>query len=199
MRMLQQDARTRLIDAGLEKLLAAGFNSTGIADVVAAATVPKGSFYYYFDSKDAFACAVVDRWAELNTARRHALFVANRSMPPLRRLRSYLETYAATLDGRGHVGGCLLGNLSAEIADHSETVRARLRAAFADWQAMLCDVLQEAHARGELRQGLVPDAIAAYLVNGWEGALLRMKAEKTAEPLRLFIDITFNHLVRGEL
>ena len=174
----------------MEGLLAAGFNSTGVADIVAAAGVPKGSFYYYFDSKEAFACTVVDRWAARNTARRQALFVANRSMPPLRRLRALGEG--------GHVGGCLLGNLSAEIADHSETVRGRLRAAFAEWQTMLRDLLVEAQARGDLRAGLEPGALAAYLVDGWEGALLRMKAEKTDRPLRLFITITFDHLLSGD-
>ena len=196
--MSLEDARSRLIEAGLEGLLAAGFNSTGVADIVAAAGVPKGSFYYYFDSKEAFACAVVDRWAARNTARRQALFVANRSMPPLRRLRAYLETYATALGERGHVGGCLLGNLSAEIADHSETVRGRLRAAFAEWQTMLHDLLVEAQARGDLRAGLEPEALAAYLVDGWEGALLRMKAEKSDRPLRLFITITFDHLLSGD-
>lgn len=196
--MAQADPRARLIDAGLKGLLAAGFNNTGVADLVAEAGVPKGSFYYYFDSKEAFGCAVVDRWAELNAARRRALLEADRSVPPLRRLRRYLTAYARTLNRNGHVGGCLLGNFSAEIADHSAPVRARLQAAFADWQAMLREVLVEARKRGELRAGLEPDDVAAYLVDGWEGALLRMKAEKSDAPLLLFIRMTFDHLLRGE-
>lgn len=196
--MTQPDARARLIDAGLKGLLSAGFNSTGVADVVTAASVPKGSFYYYFDSKEAFACAVVDRWAELSAARRRALLGDDRSVPPLRRLRLYLASYARALGKGGYAGGCLLGNFSAEIADHSEPLRSRLQAAFADWQAMLREVLAEARARGELRKGLEPDAAAAYLVNGWEGALLRMKAEKSDAPLLLFIRVTFDHLLRGD-
>ena len=58
--MSQEDARSRLIEAGLEGLLAAGFNSTGVADIVAAAGVPKGSFYYYFDSKEGLYLAVLE-------------------------------------------------------------------------------------------------------------------------------------------
>jgi TetR/AcrR family transcriptional repressor of nem operon len=196
--MTRGDVRSRLIDVGARRIMERGFNSTGINDIVGAANVPKGSFYYYFDSKEDFACAVIDHYSDLNAARRRALLVANPAIPPLQRLRNYLEAYAKTLAGSGYVGGCLLGNLSTEVADHSKAVRRRLRAAFASWQAMLRSVLAEASQRGELPTGLDLDAIAAYFVNGWEGALVRMKTEKSAAPLRLFIRTTFDHLLAAE-
>ncbi len=194
--MTRNDQRSFLIDAGLKAFLRAGYSDTGIKDIVDAADVPKGSFYYYFDSKEAFAAAVVDRYAELNGERRHALLLGDRRTAPLKRLRSYFEGYAGLLKDAGYVGGCLLGNLSAEVADHSPAVRERLTFAFASWQGTIVEVLDEAKARGDLPNGLEPHATGAFLINAWEGALVRMKAEKTSAPLTLFIDIVFNQLLR---
>lgn len=193
--MAKQDVREHLIDVGLRGILAQGLNATGIKDVVAAASVPKGSFYYYFPSKEAFAEAVVDRYAREGAEQRAALLANDPDTPPLTRLRRAFEVYLPAFKAAGFSGGCLLGNLSLEVADQSEALRARLRTAFAAWQASLRAVLAEAHKRGELPDGLTVDDAAAFLVNGWEGALVRMKAERSAKPLRQFIEIAFNRVL----
>ena len=126
---------------------------------------------------------------------RRALLEEEAARPPLERLRRYFEAYAESLAKQGFARGCLLGSLSAEIADHSDAVRERLIRAFADWRDMVAAVLEEARARGELPDGLSPAAAADFLVNGWEGALVRMKTEKSGQPLTLFIATAFDRLL----
>jgi len=191
--MARDDVRAHLGEVGLQTFLAGGYNHTGVKDVVAAADVPKGSFYYYFGSKEDFACAVIDRYADGTVA---SAILDDRTRPPLERLRRYFEVLVPLYEGRGLAEGCLLGNLSLEMADQSAAMRARLAAGFARWQATLAAVFREAAARDELPPGADPDALAAFCLDGWEGALLRMKAEKSAAPLRLFIAMVFDHLVR---
>jgi len=53
--MAKDDVRDHLVEVGLQTFRAGGYNHTGVKDLVAAADVPKGSFYYYFDSKEDFA------------------------------------------------------------------------------------------------------------------------------------------------
>src|SRR5271163_2415989 len=62
--MPRPDTRKVLIDEGLKALLANGYDGVGIGPVLAAAGVPKGSFYHFFRSKEEFACAVLDAYAE---------------------------------------------------------------------------------------------------------------------------------------
>ena len=53
-----------LVDAETRLILEQGYHQTGIQDVLQAAGVPKGSFYYYFPSKEAFGQAVIAQFAE---------------------------------------------------------------------------------------------------------------------------------------
>lgn len=54
------ETRDKLIEAGLQLMLAKGYTNTGIQEIVNQAGVPKGSFYHYFDSKENFALAIID-------------------------------------------------------------------------------------------------------------------------------------------
>ena len=51
-----------LLEKGIELLWANGYNATSVNDIVMAAGVPKGSFYFYFDSKEDFAVKAIDKY-----------------------------------------------------------------------------------------------------------------------------------------
>src|SRR6202050_2171907 len=62
------EVRKRLLAAGLDLIHARGFAASGVKDITEAAGVPKGSFYAYFPSKEAFAAAVLDAyWVDIET------------------------------------------------------------------------------------------------------------------------------------
>jgi TetR/AcrR family transcriptional repressor of nem operon len=91
-------------------------------------------------------------------------------------------------------GGCLLGNLSLEMANHSDLIQMELHEGFKYWQAGVDKLLQEAVTRGDLPKGTRTADLASFLLNSYEGALLRAKAERNDAPLRLFLQIAFGML-----
>ncbi len=186
--------RERLIDAGLRVIYRAGYTGAGISDVVAGAGVPKGSFYNYFDSKEAFAAAVVDRFADWNLGRLVAA-LGDRRRTPLTRLRTYFAERRRALAEHGHGRGCLLANLGAETADVVGVVRERLAARFAEWQRVVAGCLREARELGELSPAADVDALAAFVIHSWEGALIRMKVDRSAAPLATFDHFVFDVLL----
>lgn len=191
--MTQTNTRDLLIDEGLKALLAGGYDGTGIGPVLKAAGVPKGSFYHFFDSKEAFAGAVLDAYAaRYGRARREIL--EDRSHPPLERLRRYF-TYMSELLGREGFDGCLFGNLALASATRSPAFREKLQIGFQAWQADLAAVLRAAQEAGEIAGELDPEETAAFLIDAYEGALLRAKSEGTAAPLERFARITLTRLL----
>lgn len=192
--MASDETRERLIEAGLKALLANGYNATGIKDIVAAAGVPKGSFYYYFASKEAFVEAVVERYHETAVAQRDAI-LSDTALPPVARVRRSFEIYAEHFSQTEQKHGCLFGNLSLEVADQSEVLRKRISAGFTAWESALRRILRQAADLGELPPGLDPDQLAAFCLNSWEGALVRMRAEGSAAPLRLFLTVVFDRML----
>src|ERR1700744_5307112 len=114
--MSKQTTRENLISVGLELIRSAGYTATGINQVLEAAKVPKGSFYHHFTTKDEFIHEVIKRYAAGEQERWDRLLVHS-NLPPMKKLRRYFKELIATygLCG-GPVAGCLLGNMSIEIA-----------------------------------------------------------------------------------
>ncbi len=172
-----QNTRVNLVQAGLRALHSDGYAATGIQGVVELADVPKGSFYNHFSSKEAFGSSIVDAYFEQAKVRLDKVFGNNR-LSPLVRLEFYFDELIAQFREAGFVKGCLLGNLSAEIADHSEVIRLRLIEHFNEWSRVIEDCLTQAQAQGELDTSLGMVSLSRFILSAWEGALLRMRVEK---------------------
>jgi TetR/AcrR family transcriptional repressor of nem operon len=146
------DAREKILSAAQSLIELRGYSALGVAEICKAADVPKGSFYYFFESKEALALAVIDEhWAEQERAWSRIL---TGTAEPLTRLRQLFEaTEAAQLAGQqscGTVSGCLFGNLTLEMSNHTEAVRKRLKEIFDAQVDMVAPVIAEALARNEI-------------------------------------------------
>ena len=190
--MASTDVKERLISSGLSLFFAHGYNGTGVKEIVDTTGVPKGSFYAYFQSKDALACAVVDRYWE--TAGNRLAPLTDKKMSPKARLRKHFRQLSDMVAGARFDYGCLLGNFSAEMSGQSEDVRKRVAAVLEEWTELIATCTRDAKLAGELRKGLDADEVAAFLLTGWEGAVLRAKADKSRRPLDLFDKVAFRVL-----
>ena len=82
--------------------------------------------------------------------------------------------------------GCLLGNLCQEMSAVSDPIRHQVDQLMRDHIRVIRDCLAEAQARDELCQGLEPGAMADFIFDAWEGALLRAKCRQDKQPLEDF-------------
>jgi len=170
------DARERLVAAALELFSERAYSSVGVAEISARAGVQKGSFYYFFPSKEALARAVIDEhwaWQRADWAR-----ILDGDGTALERLRSLFNATAKyqadALQGTGSVGGCLFGNLALEVSSINEPIRKRLQEIFDEQVAMTESHLAAAVSAGELD---LADAHAAAksIVAQLEGLILFAK------------------------
>jgi TetR/AcrR family transcriptional repressor of nem operon len=187
----QRNLKEQLIDGGSRVLFEKGFHAASVNDIVAAANVPKGSFYNHFESKEALALEVTRRYAasyELDQ-------LHEAGDQPLQRLREHFEaTIERTVD-RGVELGCLLGNFSTELAAHSPAIREYVAASFAAWSGAVTAALEQAQAAGELDPAIDARALGPYLVNAYEGAVARAKVTGERAPLDAFVRTTFDVLL----
>jgi TetR/AcrR family transcriptional repressor of nem operon len=195
--MSKQTTRENLIEVGLQLIHSAGYSATGINQILETAEVPKGSFYHHFATKDEFVLEVIRRYAAGEQERWERL-LDDSNLSPLKKLRRYFKDMTATY-GRhsGPIAGCLLGNLSLEVAGQNTEIRNLLRQAFDAWQNAIAKTIREAVEKQELPKTTKSDDLAALLVNNWEGAQVRAKAEQNDKPLELFFDNAFNVLLKS--
>jgi TetR/AcrR family transcriptional repressor of nem operon len=182
--------RDRILDAGLRVMFRKGYVGAGVRDIVAEAAAPQGSFTNHFRSKEVFSREVLDRYFD-HVKALVAQALNDDSLRPRERLKRYLDIITARLAADGFTRGCLIGDFSLEAAPQSELLRGRLAAIFAEWRASFAACIAQAQAAGEIDTAFTADDLAEFLLASWEGAILRMKVERNAEPLERFKRIAF--------
>ncbi|MCC6406234.1 MAG: TetR family transcriptional regulator C-terminal domain-containing protein [Planctomycetes bacterium] len=187
--------REKLLEAGAQAISAKSFNACGLAEILAAAGVPKGSFYHYFASKEDFGVALIDRACGEFVEFLEPM-LGDQTRTPLERLRAVFEQsrqdYAAFGAGRQ----CLIPKLALETSQLSEPVHAAVKRAYEKWSARLAEVIREAQAVGEIDRGHDPERLANVLVMLWEGATIRMQIDRTLQPVDDFLTFVFDSLLK---
>ena len=184
-RRADPDTRQLLIRTGLAILTEKGYSAVGVDEILRIASVPKGSFYHYFDSKEAFGHVLIDAYAEYFAGRLDRWFL-DPALGPLDRLRAFIDDAKAGMKRHDFRRGCLVGNLGQEMGALPESFRTRIIAVFADWQRRTEHCLVAARAAGEIAPPLSCRQLAELFWIGWEGAVLRAKLERRAGPLDRF-------------
>lgn len=175
--------RKKLLDQGVSMLIANGYHGMGLQELLSEAQIPKGSFYAYFGSKEAFCTKVVEHYIEpvieqLQQCIRHSEFDG------LAALKHHLNTLIDMYEANEFKGGCLLGNLAGEIVGNSEAIRFALQRALNRYQNLFEEALSLAQQKGLVRRDLSTELMAELCVNSWQGALLRMQVEQSTAPLK---------------
>jgi TetR/AcrR family transcriptional repressor of nem operon len=179
------ETRARLLEKGADLVSRRGFNASGVQDITAAAGVPKGSFYNYFASKEAFGVEILSAYWESIVAL-YGPILEETETSPVSRIARYFTELADFHARQSYAVGCLIGNMALEVTPSSEEVRAKLAKVYREWSVALVRCLRDAQARGELSRGKDPKQLAAALIDGFEGAVMRAKVERDRRPFEDF-------------
>lgn len=192
----RNDTRERLVRAGTEIISEKGFGGTGLEEILERAGVPKGSFYYYFESKAKFGFAVIDHY-EFLWAQKLTRLLRDPSVPPLQRVDNYISEGVHGLQKYDFRRGCLIGNMGQEVAALEDEFRLRLLKVFASWADDLSGCLTLARENGDLPPDLDVGEVAKFFWLAWEGAVLQAKLERSVEPIERFRSVMFRHVLSG--
>jgi TetR/AcrR family transcriptional repressor of nem operon len=163
-----------------------GFNACSVQDITEAAAVPKGSFYNHFRSKEALAAEILTEYGKGNTDRS---ILSNSEVPALTRLKKHFaalnEHFSRCNDG------CLVGKFMAEVSADTPQIRERLVGVLNLWGKQISSVIVDGQEQGSIRKDLKADDLAAFLIDSYEGAILRTRVEKNPRALKSFVKVVF--------
>lgn len=192
----KQETRNALLEVGMDIMIEKGYTNTGIQEILTALQVPKGSFYHYFDSKENYAVEIIRHFDETYSASLQAI-LRNQDNTPLQRLKEYCLGGKTRMVAQDCRKGCLIGNLSQEMADQSEVLRTELSIVMRKWRDLFAACIEEGQQSGEIRSGVSPEALAELFLSGWSGSVMRAKTVKQIEPMEIFIDLMIDNLLKA--
>lgn len=172
----------RILAAGYQLISRKGFSAVGLSELLAQAGVPKGSFYYYFKSKEHFGEALVDHYFESYRQRVGELFATPKLNAHEKLLRYWREWQRQEASGCDS-GKCLVVKLGAEVAELSEPIRLRLKAASEKTVQQLAEAIDSGNRDGSLSIA-DPTQCASQLYQMWLGASLLAKIQQSDQPLK---------------
>ena len=178
-----------LLEQGLMILWSRGYNATSVNDIVQAAGVPKGSFYFYFKSKEDFAVKAIDKY--FSKMFPPALEILhNRSVGPKQRLMDFYEFRSTMLKEELDCKmGCMGCNLATEMAEHSEAIRLAVSEKTELDKGYIKEVVEEAQDFGEIDKSIAAIDLVNFMEDAGRGAMVSMKEMNGAYPIDNFMNM----------
>ena len=187
--MARHSTRDAIFQAGMRLFIERGYNACSVQDITDAAGVPKGSFYNHFKSKEILAVEILVEYGRGSTDRS---ILTHPDMPPLIRLKKHfaaLNEYFSRCND-----GCLVGKFMAEASDDTPEIRKGLQSVLKLWGKQIASALADGQKQGSIRKDLKPNELAAFLIDAYEGAILRTRLEHTPKALHFFVKVIFSSI-----
>lgn len=181
---MTRDTKHRIIEAGARIIHRKGYFHTGLQEVLDAAGVPKGSFYFYFSGKEDFGLQVIDYYNRLYLGMLDPI-LRDQTLAPLQRMERIFDHFIGVFTEWDCTCGCPIGNLSQEMGDLSPSFSSKLAASVEMITDVYGQLLDEAKAAEEISPETDTRATAEFIVSSWHGSLVKMKITKSTAPLKL--------------
>jgi TetR/AcrR family transcriptional regulator, transcriptional repressor for nem operon len=195
----QRETRSKLLNAAMHVMRLKGYAATTVDDVCKAAGVTKGSFFHYFDSKEALGIAAAEHFALMATS----IFgsAPYRAYPdPVERLLGYVDFRIAILQGSICEFSCLLGTFVQELYDTHPAIRAACERHMDEHIAELTKDVVEAKAKYTPDAPWTPESVGVFMQTVLQGSLIFAKVKQGPQVaiealghLRRYIEMLFKN------
>ncbi|RIV36684.1 TetR family transcriptional regulator [Flagellimonas lutimaris] len=191
---MKDEVVKNILEVGTELILEHGYHGVGLNKILDEANIPKGSFYYYFNSKEDFGIQVVQHYSIKSLALLNNC-LNDETKDPRERIISFFGHMKSVYQKKGYKEGCLLGNCSLELSDFSEGFRKAIMIEFGKWEDVIENCIREGQERGNIKSLESAQVLSSLILMSWEGALLRMKVAKNADPIETFINFLDDYVL----
>lgn len=183
--------RQHILNTSFKLVLHKGFVGVGLQEILTTCGVPKGSFYYYFASKEAFGCALLQQYLADYKVKIDQLILQEERSAYAR----LVALWQAWIDDPCHNEGgwaenCLIVKLAAEVSDLSEDMRQILNFGVSKLTERIVNLLSDGQQDGSIPQHIEPEKMAQTMYQLWLGAALLAKLAQNKQPLYLALETT---------
>ncbi len=186
-----------ILDKGIDLFRLNGYHNTGVRDILKACNMPKGSFYHSFESKEDFVIKAIERFDEI-ISKDFEKNLSDESLSYFDRIKNHFMIHIKWYTNNDYRVGCLLGNLSTEVAGTIDAVSNKISGIYEQWSRGLASFIEKGQKAGEISSNIEALDLANYLFDSFNGSLGRMKVERSGKPLEQFLNINLEFIRNKE-
>ena len=185
--------RKDILKQGIDLMSQSGYHGIGVMDILKSMSIPKGSFYNFFDSKEAFIIEAIELYGASNLKLIDRIEQMT-ELNPLEKVKTYFHHLIQKNKAQHFKYSCFWGNMSTEVAGQNEKVSAAIKDQMAIIKVRFVLWLTEAQKQNILIDAYSPTQLADFLYTNFHGAMVTMKYQQSAKPLEDFLEINFKLL-----
>ena len=185
--------KSDIVAKGAELIRKNGYHNVGINLILKSMEIPKGSFYNFFDSKEAFGVEILDHYGKGSLALIQS-HLHQSSPSPLNRLKGFYRMLIESNETDGFNAGCLINNMLIELGGINERLGKAADQNFEKWLDAITQCVQEGQLAGEIIDHVPARDLAEFLHAGIYGAFARMKAKRDKVYLDKWYDMAFDYI-----
>lgn len=188
------DTKEALLQEGMQQLAQNGYHGTGIKKVLDAVNVPKGSFYHYFDSKEAYVAHIIGEYNQ-QSLRLFDSVMEQPDTPAIEKLETIYQHLLKQYANADCQKGCLIGSLAAEIGHSFVLCQQAMQLSVGNLETRITTLLLQAQQESSIRSDLPPQEIAELLWSTWEGMLIKMQMDGNVQSAERVLNTLFKQLL----
>ncbi|MFU8813166.1 MAG: TetR/AcrR family transcriptional regulator [Balneolaceae bacterium] len=182
-----------ILDTGIELLRTHGYYGTGIQHVLTACEMPKGSFYNYFESKQAFVQQSVERYIQGILTELNSLLMEE-SLSGRDKVEQFFRNQLRYYQEKEYRMTCLMSILSFELGGDETELTRSITAGFGAMRELISRMIKQGQDEGEITTNFTPSELTDHVMNGFNGALIAMKHERSPRAVNRFLDVELRML-----
>lgn len=167
--------RERILETAESLILQTGFSGTSIDEIIDAADITKGGFFYHFRGKSDLARALVVRYLEADDAffRRLSGRAKELVEDPLQRLLLFLKLFAEAMgDLPGAHPGCLVASFTYESQVFDREIRSMMAEGIGNWRRIFVELFEPVVAMYPMKAPVELEDLADMLTSTIEGGII---------------------------
>lgn len=183
---VKSEKHRALLDAGLKTMILNGYHGTSIKDITSEAGMPKGSFFNYFVSKEAFAQELIEDYADqANSFIEKSLI--HSSKDPRKRIIDFFKSMGKKFSKeKDYREGCLVNNMCQEMADIELAFAELIDSKIIAFRSVIKRCILEGQESGSIASDQSAETMSIMIDNMYRGTLLTSKAERSQKSIKVF-------------
>ncbi|TRX54323.1 TetR/AcrR family transcriptional regulator [Fulvivirga sp. M361] len=182
---MKEENKNRALEIGVKILSQKGYHNLGLREVLEEASIPSGSFYYYFKSKVDFVLKAIEYYTDY-VIEFYKSQLLEGDISYKKRLESLFEAETKWLLSEDCRIGCMLGDLSSELAGQVDAAQRIQKSSYEKFQGIVERFLREGQDNGSFSMKIEPKEMAMFFLSSRQGALTMVKAIRSIEPYEVF-------------
>lgn len=169
------DTRTKMVQVAFDLFHQQGVSATSVDEILEKSGTGKSQFSHYFKNKEGLVHACLQSFLGLLQSGQAPI---KQDLETWQDLEEWFYFFVGRQESTGCRRGCPIATIANELTTNDELIRQDIKMLFDFMKGGVCTFFHKMKAKGELKKGADPEALADYCLAVMQGGMVLSKVNR---------------------